>query len=139
MFTNLRARYGLTPREARARLTVFRKEARTTLLEHATEVERLVGVAYNGMNVDLQRHMAVETFASTLNQSALQRHLLAVDSPTLEVAVPAGGEYLQIRPSQGGTAVKTVDDESSETDRVSPVTSETLMTTMMEVMQGLLS
>ena len=139
VFTNLRARYGLTPREARARLTVLRKEARTTLQEHATEVEHLVRVTDHGMNVDQQRDMAVETFASTLNHPALQRHLLAVDTPTLEVAVRAGGEYLQIRPSQSGTAVRTVDDESSETDRVSPVTSESLMTTMIGVMQGLLS
>ena len=139
VFTNLRARYGLTPREARARLTMLRKEARATLQEHATEVERLVRVAYHGMTADQQRDMAVETFASTLNHPALQRHLLAVDTPTLEVAVRAGGEYLQIRPSQSGTAVRAVDDEGSETDRVSPVTSETLMTAMMGVIQGLLS
>ena len=100
--------------------TVLRKEARTTVQEHATKVERLVGVAYNGMNVDQQRDMAVDT-------------------PTLEVAVRIGGEYLQIQPSQGRTAVRAVDDESNETDRVSLVTSETLMTTIMGVMQGLLS
>lgn len=139
VFNNLRARYGLTPREARARLAALKKEARTSLQEHATEVERLVGVAYNGMNVDQQRDMAVETFASTLNHPALQRHLLAVATPTLETAVRAGGEYLQIRPSQSGPAVRAIDEEGSEADRVSPVTSETLMTTMMGVMQGLIS
>ena len=129
VFTNQCARYGLTPREARARLTLLRKEARTTLLEHATEVECLVRVAYNGMNVDKQRDMAVDTFTSTLNHPALQRHLLAVDTPTLEAVVRAEGEYLQIPPSQGGSAVRAIDDEISEADRVSPVTSETLMTT----------
>ena len=49
VFNSLRARYGLTPREARARLAGSRK-GRTSLEEHATEVERLVGVAYHGMN-----------------------------------------------------------------------------------------
>ena len=80
-----------------------------------------------------------ETFASTLNNPALQRHLLAVDTPTLEAAVRAGGEYLQIPPSQGGPAVRAIDDEISEADRVSLVTSETPITTMMGVMQEILS
>ena len=111
VFTNLRAQYGLTPREAQARLAALKKEARTLLQEHATEVERLVRVAYNGMNVDQQRDMAVETFTSTFNHPALQRHILAVATPTLETAVQAGGEYLQIRPSQSGPAVRAIDEE----------------------------
>ena len=83
--------------------------------------------------------MAVETFASTLNHPALQRYLLAVATPTLEAAVRAGAEYLQIRPSQSGPGVRAIDEENSEAYRVSPITSETLMTTMMGVMQRHLS
>ena len=94
MFNSLRARYGLTPREAGARLAGLRKESRTSLQEHATEVERLVGVAYHGMEQEQRREMTVETFASTLNNPPLQRHLLAVATPTLEAAVRAGGEYI---------------------------------------------
>ena len=139
VFTNLRARYGLTPREARARLAGLRKDTRTTLQEHATEVERLVGVAYQGMDVEQRREMTVETFASTLNNPPLQRHLLAVTTPTLEIAVRAGSEYLQIRPSQGSTAVRMVEEDLGESDRVSPVTSESLMSNMMGVLQGLVS
>ena len=139
VFTNLRARYGLTPREARSRLAALRKDARTTLQEHATEVERLVEVAYQGMNAHQRQEMMVETFASTLNNPSLQRHLLAVATPTLEIAVRAGSEYLQIRPSQSSTAVRMIDEETGETDRISPVTSETLMSSMMGVLQGLMS
>ena len=140
VFTNLRARYGLTPREARARLASLRKDARTGLQEHASEVERLVGVAYQGMDGEQRREMAIETFASTLNNPSLQRHLLAVTTPTLEAAVRAGSEYLQIRPSQNSApAVRLVEEEMVETDRVSPVTSETLMGNMVGVLQGLMS
>ena len=139
VFANLRARYGLTPRAARARLAALRKDARTALQEHTSEVERLVGVVYQGMDADQRKEMAVETFASTLNNHSLQRHLLAVATPTLEAAVPAGSEYMQIRPSQNTSAIRVVDEEVGETDRVSPVTSETLMKNMTRVLQGLRS
>ena len=138
VFNSLRARYGLSPREARARLAGLRKEGRISLQEHATEVERLVEVAYHGMDREQRREMMIETFSSTLNNPPLQRHLLAVETPTLESAVRAGGEYLQIRPSTGGTAVRVVEEDEQETDRVSPVTSETLMSSMMGVLQGLM-
>ena len=138
VFNSLRARYGLTPREARARLAGLRKESRTSLQEHATEVERLVGVAYHGMEQEQRREMTVETFASTLNNPPLQRHLLAVATPTLEAAVRAGGEYLQIWPNTSNPAVRMVEEDTVEADRVSPVTSETLMSSMMGVLQGLM-
>ena len=77
VFNNLRARSGLTPREAQARLAGLRKESRTSLQEYAMEVKRLVGVAYHGMEQEQRREMTVETFASTLNNPPLQRHLLA--------------------------------------------------------------
>ena len=137
VFSNLRARYGLTPREAWARLAGLRKEGRTSLQEHATEVERLVGVAYHGMDPEQRRDMMVETFLSTLNNPPLQWHLLAVGTPTLESAVRAG-EYLQIRPSTRSPAVRMIEDDEKDTDRVSPVTSETLMSSMMGVLQGLM-
>ena len=75
-------------------LAALRKDTRTTLQEHATEVERLVGVAYQEMDADQRREMTVEMFASTLSKPPLQWHLSAVATPTLEVAVRAGSEYL---------------------------------------------
>ena len=82
--------------------------------------------------------MTVETIASTLNNPPLQRHLLAVATPTLEAAVRAGGEYLQIWPNTSNPAVRMVEEDTVEADRVSPVTSETLMSSMMGVLQGLM-
>ena len=113
----LRARYGLTPREARARMVGLKRDARTTLHEHSTTVERLVEVAYPEVPADTRRTMAVDTFSTTIGNGYLQRHLLAVDTPTLEAAVRAGNEYLQIQPGHRTgerQRVTTFDDEREE-------------------------
>ena len=90
----------MTPGEAQA------------LQEHVTEVERLVGVAYHGMEQEQRREMTAETFASTLNNPPLQRHLLAVETPMLEAAVRVGGEYLQIRPSTSGPVIRKLERQT---------------------------
>ena len=51
IFVALRIKYGLTVREARRRLNK-RKDVRTSLQEHASEVERLASIAY----ADLPEH-----------------------------------------------------------------------------------
>ena len=45
IFAALRARFGLTNREARARLAALKREHKTSLQEHASEMERLVTIA----------------------------------------------------------------------------------------------
>ena len=97
-----------------------------------------MGVAFHGMDVEQRKEMTVETFASTLNNLSLQRHFLAVETSTLEAAVRAGAEYLQIRPSPSGPAIRVVEEEAGETDRVCPVTCETLMSCMIGVLQRLM-
>jgi hypothetical protein len=114
IFTALRARFGLSPREARARLSGLRRDNNTPLQEHASEVERLVGIAY----ADLPRHnqdsMVVDTFCSTLGNAYLQRHLLAVPTRTLEEAVRAGNEFLQIKLYQPRGTVHQIGEEEPE-------------------------
>ena len=44
-----------------------------------------------------------------------------------------------VRLSQSNTAIRMVAKETGETVRVNPVTSETLMSSMIEVLQGLMS
>jgi hypothetical protein len=117
VFAALRARYGLSPREARAKLSALRKDPKSTLQEHATEVDRLCQIAY----VDLPDHyragMALETFCNTLGNAHLQRHLLAVQALTLEQAVRAGNEFAQIKaPMVPGSSIRVVDEEETEAD-----------------------
>lgn len=114
IYMTLRARFGITEREARSRLATLKKEYRTTLQEHAMEVERLVDLAYPALPEDHRASMAVDVFCGTLGNAYLQRHLLAVETPTLGDAVRAGNEYLQIRPTQdkggSGAAIRCMDD-----------------------------
>ena len=52
VFDNLRARFGLTPREARHRLNIEKKGFKTTLQEHASNIRSLVDVAYAKPTLD---------------------------------------------------------------------------------------
>ena len=109
IFAGLRARFGLTPREARARLNCLKRDSQTHLQEHATKIEELIKVAYPDMEHGLRIEMAVDQFSNSLGHAGLQRHLLAIRPRTLPEAVSAGNEFLQIK----GTAahVRQVDDE----------------------------
>ena len=98
VFNTLRARFGMTPKEARSELQGLRKETHTTLFEHAARIERLTSIAFEELSDRMKEEMAVDTFCGSLGNIYLQRHLLAVPTPTLEAAVRAGNEYLQIRP-----------------------------------------
>ena len=136
VMTNLRARFGVTPKEARAQLAALKRSTKTSLQEHATEVERLVKVAYAELTPAQRTEMAIETFSNTLSHPYLQRHLLAVPARTLDEAVRAGKEYLNIKlPSSGN--VRQVDEEpTSEVQAVSSPRSEcwdTLTKTVMRL------
>ena len=72
IFTSLRARYGMTAREARAKLAGLRRDSKTTLQEHSAEVEKLVGIAYAEYPGELRRTMSMDTFASTIGNGYLQ-------------------------------------------------------------------
>ena len=93
---NLRARFGLMPREARTRLNNERKGFKATLQEHAFNIQSLVDVAYASLPSTTRQEMYLESFQSSLGSASLQRHLLAVRPTTLAAAVLAGNEYLQV-------------------------------------------
>ena len=93
----LRAQFGLFPGEAMTRLNNLRKEYRTTLAEHAAEVKRLTRIAYHDLPNAMQRVMMLEQLVNALDNTYLQRHLLAVDPRDLDEAVRAGSKWLNIR------------------------------------------
>ena len=111
IFGALRARFGMSVREARAKLAILKRDYKITLQEHASDVERLVGIAYEDLPVLHREQMTLDTFHSTLGNAYLQRHLLAVPMPNLETAVRAGNDYLQIKPTGPGPAVRVIDGE----------------------------
>ena len=136
VYAALRARFGLSPREARSRLSTLRKEYRTSLQEHAAEVERLISIAYGELPIEYQAGLKVETFCSTLGYMPLQRHLLAVPAHTLEDAVRAGNEFLQIKPGgeKSHASIRQIEDEEEE-ETLSPT--DKMLVGLMQAMQQL--
>ena len=119
IFAALRARFGLTPREARTRLTMLKRDSRCSLHDHAVEVERLVQIAYAELPDHLKAEMARETFCGSLGSTALQQHLLAARPVNMEEAVQYGNEYLQVKGDRGHTKVNSVEEEEADSIAVS--------------------
>ena len=71
IFAALQIRSGLSVREATAKLTSLRWESRTSLQEHAAEVEKLVSIAYADLPERYQEEMALDTFCNTLGHAYL--------------------------------------------------------------------
>jgi hypothetical protein len=143
VFNALRARYGLSPREARTQLTRLRREPNTTLQEHASEVQRLVNVAYADLPRCNQTDMVIDLFCSTIGNAYLQRHLLAVPTPTLEDAVRAGNDFLQIRIYPAKSSIRVVEEEVCEeaetpTDQVSATSTASAVEGMLAPLTTLL-
>jgi len=62
IFDALRARFGLSARDACVRLPGPKRDPKTQLQEHATVVERLAQVAYGNLPVEGRRSLALEAF-----------------------------------------------------------------------------
>lgn len=111
----LQARFGLTRREARSRLSTLRRAPQTSMQEHAAEVERLVLVGYGDIPEETREQLALDAFYNSLGNAYLQRHLLAVSANSLEEAVQASAEYLMVKqPAGSGFGVRVVDYKEPE-------------------------
>ena len=51
------------------------------------EVQRLTDIAHPNLPAEYWTNMVLDTFLNSLGNATLQRHLLVVNTPTLEVAV----------------------------------------------------
>ena len=92
----LRSRFGMAPREARAKLALCKKATKTSLQQHANDVSQLVQRGYAELENQQRRMLAVEAFINSLGNPALQRHLLAINPPSLPTAVKACNEFLSV-------------------------------------------
>lgn len=101
IFQAMRARFGLSPRQARDKLGQLRYEQNSSLHVLGTEVERLVAIAYPDANANLRNTFAVDAFTRALNHNALQRHLLLIPIESVADAVRAAQEYFQVGNNKG--------------------------------------
>ena len=148
VFAALRARFGLTPREARTKLSRLRREYKTTLQEHSSRVASLAQVAYPELDPGTRQEMALEHFVHSLSYVGLQQHLLAVRPDTLEEAVSAGNEYMQVK-QPGSAGVRQIEipedsegqvEEEGRVEAVAPPPSnpmEALMAAVTQLTQGM--
>lgn len=131
IFTALRARYGLSPKEARLQLNTLKKRFQTSLQEHATEVQRLTEVAHGELPPQYRDTLALEAFSSSLGNAYLQRHLLAMNVRDMDSAVRAGNEFLQVKVGrpEDRSSVRLLEEELDQ--QVQPVkTAEAETTTL---------
>ena len=86
--------------------------------------------------------MAVDTFCGSLENAYLQIHLLAIPTLTLEAAVRAGNEFLQLQPNMVGPGIQAVQSEKPEEEleqvAVANINKDS-MTTMLKIMQDLVA
>ena len=74
----LRARYGLTSRQAKERLSHVKKNPGATLHEYAAEVDHLVEAAFSGLQPADRTKMSLDYFIRSLGNRALQCHMSAI-------------------------------------------------------------
>lgn len=92
----LRARFGVSRRQARERLARLRKLKTQTMHEFAGEIQRLVGLAYPEIPVLARSDMALDFFSLALDDPTVKRHLLAVRPVTMAEAVTAVEDFTTI-------------------------------------------
>ena len=116
IFAALRGQFELTTKEARSRLSSLKKDSRKTLYDHANDVENLVRNAFEGLPEHVQAGMMLDTFCSSIENAALQRHLLGLQSDTVKAAIQHRNEYLQVKPVRlpsSSTNVRALRDPDS--------------------------
>jgi len=84
IFKALRARFGLTARDARVQLQGLRRNPKTTLREHATVVKRLAQVAYGHLPANGRQSLALDAFLQSINNLGWKQHLLVAEVDTME-------------------------------------------------------
>jgi len=119
IFETLRARFGLTARDARVQLQELRRNPKTTLRERATVVKQLAQVAYCDLPANGQQSLALDAFLQSINNLGLKQHLLVAEVETMERVLRIRNAYFQAdsmcRPGATVQQVGADDDVSLST------------------------
>lgn len=104
VFASLRARYGLSVRQARDHLASMRWERGQSVQALGVECQRLTGLAYPELPEGHRETLATETMRRCLSSDkTLSRHLLAVNAVTVQQITAAAQAFLQVGSSMGTT------------------------------------
>jgi len=94
IFAALRARFGISSIDARARLQRLLRRKHTPLQDHATLVKRLAQIAYSDLPETPQQNYTFDAFVQSLNDLGLHHQLQAKGVTTIEAALQEGEAYL---------------------------------------------
>ena len=92
----LRARFGLSQRQAKDRLMHLKRDGKLTFHEQAMDVQRLVETAYPRLSRLDREQMTIDHLLRSLDNRSLQRHMLTIMPDTVVDLVHAVEEYLAI-------------------------------------------
>ena len=90
---DLRARFGLTGRQAKERLSMLRRGARQSLHDLCAEITMLVGLGFSVLPPVDQDSLTLDYFLQAVDNKALNRHMLAIKPKTPREAVVAAEEF----------------------------------------------
>jgi len=94
IFASLRARFGISAIDARARLQRLRRDPHMTLQEHATTVMRLAQIAFRDLPKANREMYTYDAFVQSINDLGLHHQFLARGVTTVEGALAVGEVYI---------------------------------------------
>ena len=93
---SLRARFGITVRQARDRLANLRRESGQSIHALGMKASRLTALAYHQIVPAERMILAVESFKRALDNKQLNRHLLTLELETVNQVARAAEEFFQV-------------------------------------------
>jgi len=120
IFASLRARFGISATDARARLQRLWHDLHTPLQEHAAMVMKLAQIAYSDLPQANRERYTLDAFIQSVNDLGLHHQFLARGVTTVEDALAEGEAYLlanQMHKSRGNSRQVEVDRANTAAER----------------------
>jgi len=119
IFVSLRARFGISAADARARLQRLRRDPHTPLQEHAATVIKLVQIAYSDLPQANRERYTFDAFVQSVNDLGLHHQFLAKEFTTVESALAEGEACLlanQMHKNRGISRQVEVEPSAAQID-----------------------
>lgn len=110
---NLRARFGITPLQARERLISIRRTPKQSVHELAATIKKLMKIGHAEESEEFIQKASLETFYRALNHKPLRLHLYGRTIRTLSEAVKIAQEYIILEGGERAT-VTSIEREDKE-------------------------
>ena len=118
---SLKTKFGITPRQARDKLSSIKKTSRQSVIELGTEISKLVNIAYPNQDAAFVTETSLKVFGRAINHKALQQHLLARPQTTMAETVKMAEELLQLDNSKSSISVLEADKEEDSVGKLTKV------------------